>query len=111
MLELYHHIPGPGSLLQKHASLPITPTLYDKAATARQSKLAWLFGEMGQKQARVEKDKKDSTLTLPPWCLMPVPACFTQSLSESNGVWRVLTTTDVGNVSQGQVIPITKCYP
>ena len=30
--------------LQKHASLPATPTLYDKAATAGSPKLARLFG-------------------------------------------------------------------
>ena len=32
---------------------------------------------------------------------MPEPACFTRSLSEDSGIWRVLCTADVGKV-QGQ---------
>ena len=32
---------------------------------------------------------------------MPPPACFTLSHSHDSKVWRVLATTDVGNVTQG----------
>ena len=45
--------------------------------------------------------------------LLLVPACSTQSLSQDSKVWRVLATTDVGNVTQGhgvldhQVFPIS----
>ena len=44
--------------VQRHASLPTTPTLCDKAATAHFRKLARLFGEGGQKQARLGNGKK-----------------------------------------------------
>ena len=32
---------------------------------------------------------------------MPAPTCFTTRLSQDNEVWRVLPTTNVGNVTQG----------
>ena len=38
-------------------------------------------------------------LGIPP---TPAPACSTRSLSQDSGVWRVLTTADVGNATQGQ---------
>ena len=42
---------------------------------------------------------------------MPALACFTISHSHDSEVWRVLATSDVGNVAQGQGFWITKCYP
>ena len=36
---------------------------------------------------------------------MPAPACFTFSRSYDSKVWRVLTTTDVGIVTPGQLVP------
>ena len=37
-------------------------------------------------------------------------ASLTQSLSQDSKVWRVLTMTDVGSVTQGLGFHITKCY-
>ena len=42
---------------------------------------------------------------------MPAPARSTQSLSQGCGVWRVLTTTDKGNVTQGQGVPDHQVLP
>ena len=41
---------------------------------------------------------------------MLAPAGFTQTLPPDNEVWRVHTTTDVGNV-RTRGFRITKCYP
>ena len=45
---------------------------------------------------------------LPP---MPAPARSAQSLSGHHRVWSLLTTSNVGNIKQGQGFQITKCYP
>ena len=42
---------------------------------------------------------------------MPVTTFSTQSHGQGSGVWRVLTTTDVENVTGGQMSRATKCYP
>ena len=42
---------------------------------------------------------------------VPLSACPTQSLSEVCGVRGVLTTANVGNVTQCRRFQITKCYP
>ena len=42
---------------------------------------------------------------------MLVPACYAQSLSQDGEIWRVLTTTDVGSVKQGQGFRFAKRYP
>ena len=36
---------------------------------------------------------------------MPMSVCFTQNLSQDSEVWKVLPTTDVRNVRQGQRVP------
>ena len=41
-------------------------------------------------------------LTMAP---MPALACFTRSRSQDSEPWRLLTTTDVSNVPQGQEVP------
>ena len=53
-----------------------------------------------------------SQLLLLPMGVPPMlaPACSTQRLSQDCEVWRVLTTTQVGNVTQGHGFQITKCY-
>ena len=41
----------------------------------------------------------------------PVGACSAQNLSQDRGVWRALTTTDVGNVTRGPASVFTKAMP
>ena len=42
---------------------------------------------------------------------MPAPVCSTPKLSQYSGVWGVLTTADVGNVTQGQGVPDHQVLP
>ena len=44
-------------------------------------------------------------------CPMRSPACLTCSHSHESEVWRVLTTTDVENVTQGQGVPDHQVLP
>ena len=50
-------------------------------------------------------------LLLPLGVPMPLLACFTPKYFQDSQIWRVLTTTDVGNGTQGQGFRNTKSYP
>ena len=59
-------------------------------------------GEKNLYSVRVGQLSHYSQVLLLPLGVPPTLARPTQSLSQSCGVWRVLTTTDVGNLTQGQ---------
>ena len=95
MADWYFRVHVLVHLFRRESSARLTPTAEEK-----------YFYQVRVPQLSLCSQVLPLPLGAPPSML--AAACCTQSLS---GVWRVLITTDVGNITQGQGVPDHQVLP